>query len=610
MALQTTVEISLAGTIISAYKSIFIVQDLASHHEMELICRMDVLENMKEELANSSKNFLGETVIVRVASASELLDYQELRFKGLVTAVNMTKGFHQKGGDLVKIKIQGCSILADDGAHFTSFSEVDLATILNNTYSGYDVGKLETSFNPSLTDTLLYSVCSNESAFEYTKRLAAQYGEWFYYDGQALIFGLPEQTDPIVLSYGVNLMEFSLNLKPQPNSFKYVTNDYLTNQFHELGTKEVTSNTQGHTNYTSGKSNEIFGKESTVFLHGYEDAQSKQRLDNQVAKQKKARENGQVFIIGISDNPGIQLGNVVQIKDETEGYGSFRITKVSHQLNEGGSYVNNFEGVSADIAAYPLTDILAFPKSGSQVAKVYDNNDPDGLGRIKCQFQWQLATGQTTPWIRILTPHAGSGKGFHMLPEVSEEILVGFENNSAERPYMMGSLYNGVASPSDWQTDQNNIKALRSRSGHTMELDDTKGNEELRIYDKDRNSIITYKSHEQSLQIYATENLEIIAKNIQITAEENINIQAKQNIESAAEGDVKILAQGMISTQSDSDTNIKSKAALAIEATSDLTAKGMNAVIEGKTAAELNGAQTKVTGKALTEVSAGIVKIN
>ena len=47
-----------------------------------------------------------------------------------------------------------------------------------------------------------------------------------------------------------------------------------------------------------------------------------------------------------------------------------------------------------------------------------------------------------------------------------------------------------------------------------------------------------------------------------------------------------------------------------MEATNNLTATGQNTVIEGKTGAELNGSQTKVTGKALTEVKAPQIKLN
>lgn len=47
-----------------------------------------------------------------------------------------------------------------------------------------------------------------------------------------------------------------------------------------------------------------------------------------------------------------------------------------------------------------------------------------------------------------------------------------------------------------------------------------------------------------------------------------------------------------------------------MEATADVTVSGMNAIFEGSVGAELNAAQTKVTGSAMTEVSGAIVKIN
>ena len=38
--------------------------------------------------------------------------------------------------------------------------------------------------------------------------------------------------------------------------------------------------------------------------------------------------------------------------------------------------------------------------------------------------------------------------------------------------------------------------------------------------------------------------------------------------------------------------------------------RGVNSMIEGSTGAELNGAQTKVTGSAMAEVTGGVVKVN
>ncbi|OED46944.1 hypothetical protein AB832_00730 [Flavobacteriaceae bacterium (ex Bugula neritina AB1)] len=65
-------------------------------------------------------------------------------------------------------------------------------------------------------------------------------------------------------------------------------------------------------------------------------------------------------------------------------------------------------------------DIHRFPKSDIQVATVIENNDPDGLSRVKVQFPWQKHLGSTTPWIRMMLPHAGVDKGFHFIPEIGE----------------------------------------------------------------------------------------------------------------------------------------------------------------------------------------------
>ena len=99
-----------------------------------------------------------------------------------------------------------------------------------------------------------------------------------------------------------------------------------------------------------------------------------------------------------------------------------------------------------------------------------------------------------------------------------------------------------------FQTDANNFKAIRTRSGHTIELNNTEGEEKINIYDNE-GSIITFDTQAKSLTINATENIEIGAKNIKIVAEENIDIQAKGNITKAAEGDVSIQSKGATDIQ-------------------------------------------------------------
>ncbi|AUX18294.1 phage baseplate assembly protein V [Flavobacterium columnare] len=77
-------------------------------------------------------------------------------------------------------------------------------------------------------------------------------------------------------------------------------------------------------------------------------------------------------------------------------------------------------------------------------------------------------------WIRILTPHAESGKGFHFIPEIGEEVLVGFESGNAEKPFVLGTHYNG-SETSGYHTSGNDVKAIHTRSGTKIILNDAQG---------------------------------------------------------------------------------------------------------------------------------------
>ncbi|WP_027392960.1 type VI secretion system Vgr family protein [Aquimarina latercula] len=552
MALQTTTQIFISGTPIQSYVSLKLGQAIDDHHTLQLICRADVVEQFSEELIGDSKEYLGGVIAVKISSVTDFGGYKELEFKGIVTKVMATKGFHQSSGDLVTIEAKSASILSDDGIHYASFNDVSLSDILDQTFQGYDKGKLETSFSPVSSNTIHYSVQHNQSAFSYASRLAAYYNEWFYYDGQKLVFGTPsnEETE---LQYGVDLQNFSVELNTVSNSFDYFTNDYIADETHRKSSAEISIPSEGYHGFMDNKSKELFNKQTQVFHNTYDDASTKARLDTQVDQYTKARAMQQVIAKGSSDNPGVNLGEIITVK----GKGSYRIIKITHTNIEGGSYKNTFEAVDANFTAYPKMDINKYPISNVQTAIVKENNDPDGMGRIKVQFPWQKASGSTTPWLRMMTPHAGSDKGFHFIPELEEQVIVSFDGGNAEKPFVMGALYNGSAQPSSWQSDSNNIKAIKTRAGHTIKLDDTQGAEMITITDKNQN-IIQIDTVGESILISAPENISIAAKNIDISASESLTMAASENMSVSAGEEYSLSSQNIIQ-QAEEDISIESR---------------------------------------------------
>lgn len=140
---------------------------------------------------------------------------------------------------------------------------------------------------------------------------------------------------------------------------------------------------------------------------------------------------------------------------------------------------------------------------GVVVGVVTNNQDPDGLGRVKVTFPW-LSDDNESNWARVMAPMAGGGRGFYMLPEVGDEVLVVFEQGRFDHPYVLGALWNGVdAPPADNGDGRNNLRVIRSRSGHTITLDDTEGAEKITVADGAGKSSVVLDAAKGSVAIEA-----------------------------------------------------------------------------------------------------------
>ncbi|MEL0650801.1 phage baseplate assembly protein V [Algibacter sp. TI.3.09] len=590
MALQSVTEIFIGSTAITSFKRFVLDQGINAHHFLNLECRTDVLENLEGEISNSTKNYLGETLTLQVSSLSDFSGYKTLEFKGVVTSVANKRGYNNE--NIVTIKAESPTVLCDDGPHYNSFLDKSLSHIIALTLQGYDTSKLSAIMNPQNSAPVHYSVQHKESNWRYASRLAMQYSEWLYYDGKKLIFGQPEDGEDVVLTYGHDLHGFSLDLVPLPNNFNYFTNDYLTDEKHEKKTSEVSTGSTGYSSFTSERGNALYAKETNVWVNGFNDPGLKQRMDTHVEQQKKAVETQQVRMKGDSDNPGVGIGKIIDIQGENASHGRYRVIKVRHSNNENGQYHNTFEALSADMDVFPDTNFEAIPKSDTQTAVVMENSDPDGLARIKVQFPWQKPTGVTTPWIRVVTPHGGGDKGFHFIPEVGEEVLVGFEGANAERPYMLGSLYNGNGKAESWKTEKNDIKAIKTRSGHTLSFSDEAGKETITILDSSGNSIILDTSKSE-ITISAPKKITLSSEEIEIKASKKVFIEGTNNVE--------IKSQEILSDGSTKNT---------LKSASQVNVESPNTNIKGDTMLKLEGATTNIDGTAMTNVKGGMLNLN
>ena len=188
---------------------------------------------------------------------------------------------------------------------------------------------------------------------------------------------------------------------------------------------------------------------------------------------------------------------------------------------------------------------------GLVVGVVTNNQDPDNLGRVKVRFPW-LSDSEESHWARLAVPMGGKDRGTYFLPEVDDEVLVAFEHGDARFPYVLGALWNGKDAPPATNGDgKNNLRLIKSRSGHLIKLNDEDGKETIEIIDK---------SGKNSFVIDTAKNT------LTITTDKDIAL-------AAAQGTIKLEAQ-KIQLKSSADTKIEAGAGMDVKASATLNVKG------------------------------------
>jgi uncharacterized protein involved in type VI secretion and phage assembly len=118
---------------------------------------------------------------------------------------------------------------------------------------------------------------------------------------------------------------------------------------------------------------------------------------------------------------------------------------------------------------------------GVAEALVTDNDDPEHEGRVKVTFPWFDASMESE-WCRVRQSYAGNDYGAFFVPEVGDEVLVAFVHGDMRLPVILGGLYNGQDKPPSFREGTTkDQKLIRTKGKHEILLDDSKGEERVRI---------------------------------------------------------------------------------------------------------------------------------
>jgi type VI secretion system secreted protein VgrG len=564
-----------------------VTSSMNNHHSVQLQLPLSNLNGLTIE---GMMKYIGKDILIESKYKNKDIP-GTFKYKGIVTAINYSND--SSFDPSVSITGTDASILLDDHEKCESFLDKSLDDIIKKVTSDY--GQVQLKSSPSYTKNINYCVQYRETPYNFINRLSSKYGQWFYFDGEELIFGKKEAGSKYDLILGGNLSHFAFSLNSIPLKDNSKTNNYIDDDVYESKSqhKTISSLDTRLAETVKEQSEKLFPIEGNDFYSPK--YTSKTEFEENEKTYKGVLSSGLFLMSGSSSCLGLQLGSVVDIYSSSktpdirnikDKEGSFLITSITHSLNNDGTYYNSFSGIP-DKNIHPQL-LLSGNNSNAtpQIAKVVDNKDEKKLGRIKVRFSW-MDKSESTPWIRISHVHASKNRGFYFIPEIDDEVLVDFESGDPDCPIVIGSLYNGKSSPDEWYDDPNEIKAIRTKSGNEIIINDKSGNEMIEIANpKGKNKIIITMAENNKIKIISDGDIEM-------TAENKISLKSKQ-IEFTADNELDMKSQKW--TSKSTQAKITSDTSIDIEG-------GTSAKLKGSASLDLEGGGT-------ANLKAALVKIN
>ena len=580
MAQQVKVHIDIEGAgTLEKYGSLIIRQSLFDHHTFEIHVPFEALEKEGEYFFDQSHGKVcGKAVTISFSPVFESGDY-DFTFKGIVTEIalqslsDMQNAFVLKG--------YSTTIVLEDCRKRRTFLKKNIQSIFQEVLQPYPGNVLKSTLKAKHKETIDYAVQYDETNFRFLTRMAAEYGEWCYYNGKELVLG--EQSGSTITFKADGKQLFDMSIVLHPSKFTASHYDYLQNQLYEAGSDKQKVNGLGkYSDFALASSDKLFAQPSALPTN--RPFKEQKELDDWAKAYQHQEASRLVVFRGKGEKPDLSVGTIIevtgsmleekQLKDTS--LGKYRVTEVIHEVDTGGNYQCRFSAIPESAGYPPPNPLVVHPVGVAEFARVIDNNDPEKIERVRVEFMWK-DSHRESDWMRVGMAYAAKGIGTVFIPEKDAQVLVCYEANCPEMPYVNGSFW--PKDGGDYNNDNNNLKGIVTRGGNVLAFLDETGNELIRIY------------NQQNKETYI-----------------ELAFKSPGTIEIKTPGDIQL-----------------GGANITLEASQDLTLKGMNIKMEGtakteiKTAqltaegsatASIKGTNVDVAGDAVVSIKGGLVKIN
>lgn len=436
----------------------------------------------------------------------------------------------------------------------------------------------------STSEVYDHVIQNNLTNWEFLQERARRAGRDCYVKDGALCFKeLPTSGSAIELEWGVNLSRFSPRLSSSAQVKEVIVRGWDPTR-KEAIVSQVTPRTAAQPAVNVG------GVGGTVTESAFHSGAQMVIVDRPVHSAGEADKMAQA----IADDIG---GNFVQADGEVEGNaqlragqkitisnvgrrfsGDYFVTRATHSFTGGEGYRVRFSvtGRRPMTVGSMLVGRPSLPDArmaGVVTAIVTNLDDPDQQGRVKVKFPW-LGDNIESTWARVAAPMAGADRGFLYLPEVDDEVLVAFEHDDINYPYILGGLWNGQDAPPANMSDvigsggQVQQRVIKTREGHLIILEDSPGGSPgIRIIDKTGNNQVLIDSGANKITLEAAGDIVVQSKaKVTIKGDTGVEIESGQSLKAKSGTDTSIEAQ--------TTAKLKGSASVDVQASGQVNVKG------------------------------------
>jgi uncharacterized protein involved in type VI secretion and phage assembly len=572
------------------YVSMELYQSIGQHHQFSVKLDYDAIKNgfltnPKDQIA-----LIGKMLYIEIQQGDDNANCYE--FRGIITNT-VNEASEGKHGYLI-LEGKSPTVLLERGRRYDLFSNMTLEKVFKEVLYAVDTRQISAACNPAYGSSIPFLMQYNESDWEFLQRLSVLSGETLYWTGMDLVFGEHKDFPTLNMMYDKEITTLRFGSRLLSNN--YISYQYLSNRNEIIShTPDRIENSDSYIDDVLKRSKDTLGAERPVRTPIDLPVEELGSLTEQANRRKVQTATETVYVTGIAKTCHPRIGRLLNIrvpesKTDSKDIGTYRITKVVHRIDQNNRYECEFEGIPSVLKFRPVPEGIKMPVATSLLARVTQNNDPQGQGRVQVEFM-TVNDSRSELWLRVMTPDAGSSeqvgknRGFVFIPEKGDQVMIGFEHGDPNRPYVMGSMFHGQNAAGGGAN--NAIKSIITRSGikivlnddeKSLHIEDPSGN----TWDMDGKGNIAVNAP-KNINIDAGETVTLNAKNLQVNIEENMTTAVGKNQENAVGEKIEISANEKKETYTkDAKVNIGGKQSVQAEESELFTDKDMIVKANGK----------------------------